>query len=144
MAITKYEQFDFLIDIVPREESKPHKKHVRRTRKERYDCIDHLFFRIITWAKFNILSRFLNQINLVLFNYLVGKFWLLVFRFFIENLSRWTNYSVIANDSITYGNDWSRFVWSIRSLFDGYLIDRMPANNMQFSLNRINFNHKLN
>jgi len=27
MAITKYEQFDFLIDIVPREESKPHKKH---------------------------------------------------------------------------------------------------------------------
>jgi hypothetical protein len=28
MAITKYEQFDFLIDIVPREESKPHKKHV--------------------------------------------------------------------------------------------------------------------
>jgi len=26
-AITKYEQFDFLIDIVPREESKPHKKH---------------------------------------------------------------------------------------------------------------------
>jgi len=29
MAITKYEQFDFLIDIVPREESKPHKKHVK-------------------------------------------------------------------------------------------------------------------
>ncbi|CAF0942862.1 unnamed protein product [Adineta ricciae] len=27
MAITKYEQFDFLIDIVPRGESKPHKKH---------------------------------------------------------------------------------------------------------------------
>jgi len=27
MAITKYEQFDFLIDIVPREESKPHKRH---------------------------------------------------------------------------------------------------------------------
>jgi len=35
MAITKYEQFDFLIDIVPREESKPHKKHVKFNKIEK-------------------------------------------------------------------------------------------------------------
>lgn len=28
MAITKYDQFDFLIDIVPRDELKPAKRHV--------------------------------------------------------------------------------------------------------------------
>ena len=29
MAITKYDQFDFLIDIVPREELKPVKRQVK-------------------------------------------------------------------------------------------------------------------
>ncbi|CAF1250274.1 unnamed protein product [Adineta ricciae] len=36
MAITKYEQFDFLIDIVPRGESKPHKKHDNNTGEVQY------------------------------------------------------------------------------------------------------------
>lgn len=71
MAITKYEQFDFLIDIVPREESKPHKKHVSLTIGKAYDCIHRCLFRIITWAKYNILLHFHKQINLVLFNCLV-------------------------------------------------------------------------
>lgn len=30
MAITKFDQFDFLIDIVPRDELKPPKRQVRR------------------------------------------------------------------------------------------------------------------
>lgn len=43
MAITKYEQFDFLIDIVPREESKPHKKHVNLIKDGKLKFIKFMF-----------------------------------------------------------------------------------------------------
>lgn len=41
MAITKFDQFDFLIDIVPRDELKPPKRQVswERIADERVPCI---------------------------------------------------------------------------------------------------------
>lgn len=38
MAITKFDQFDFLIDIVPRDELKPPKRQVRRKNKNIIVC----------------------------------------------------------------------------------------------------------
>jgi hypothetical protein len=66
MAITKYEQFDFLIDIVPREESKPHRKHVNSKKKSKENSLS--LFRIIIWVKYNILLHFHRQTSLVLYN----------------------------------------------------------------------------
>ena len=65
------------------------------------------------------------------------------FQGFIE-LFRWTNHSIISDDSITYGNHWSMSTLKIQFCQYSDLIDRILHNNMQFSPNRINFKHRLN
>ena len=43
MAITKFDQFDFLIDIVPRDELKPPKRQVRNTATHTHThTVEHL------------------------------------------------------------------------------------------------------
>lgn len=48
MAITKYDQFDFLIDIVPRDDIKPNKLRDENRTGSNSDqvCIYHLFLMV--------------------------------------------------------------------------------------------------
>lgn len=58
MAITKFDQFDFLIDIVPRDDLKPPKRQVRELRrtflKEGGDTLSRVV--LVRWGGFQRLA----------------------------------------------------------------------------------------